>query len=117
MPKFILLSHRPLLIETAVSDQDVKILDELERVGGIVNSPQVATAKHFPHPEKTNLIEFERTPLKKISHQSSHRVPAYAGCTLGLAAAFLSRFFREDCELDAERLEILFGIHANSDNA
>ena len=109
--------YRIILNETAVSYDDVMILDELERIGVIVNSPQVATAKHFPHPEKSNLIEFERTPIKKISHQASHWVPAYAGCTLGLAAAFLSRFFRQDCELDEERLEILFGIHANSDDA
>lgn len=109
--------YRIILNETAVSPDDVTILDELERIGVIVNSPQVATARHFPHPEKSNLIEFERTPIKKISHQASHWVPAYAGCTLGLAAAFLSRFFRQDCELDEERLEILFGIHANSDDA
>jgi hypothetical protein len=103
-----------ILKNKGLKDADIAVLHELEVVGSIVNNPQVAQARHFPHPEKTNLIEFDRTPLKKISHQASHWIPAYAGCTLGLASEFLSRFFREECGLDAERLEILFGIHANS---
>lgn len=98
-------------------DADIAILHELEIVGSVINNPQVAQARLFPHPEKTNLIEFDRTPLKKISHQAAHWIPAYAGCALGLASAFLSRYFREDCGLDIDRLEILFGIHANSEDA
>lgn len=100
--------------ETGLRHEDIAVLDELEIIGGIVNNPQVVQAKPFPHPEKTNLIEFDRTPLKKISHHATHWIPAYAGCALGLGCGFLSRFFREDCGLDAERLEILFGFHANS---
>ncbi|MES2707803.1 MAG: hypothetical protein V4726_14520 [Verrucomicrobiota bacterium] len=106
-----------ILHETGLRNEDIVVLQELEIVGSIVNNPQVAQAKHFPHPEKTNLIEFDRTPFKKISHQASHWIPAYAGCALGLAASFLSRFFRGDCGLDVERLEILFGFHANSADA
>ncbi len=100
-----------------LDDVDIAILHELEVIGQIVNNPQVAQARAFPHPEKNNLIEFDRTALKKISHQASHWIPAYAGCALGLAASFLSRFFREDCRLDTDRLEILFGIHASSTEA
>ncbi len=100
-----------------LSDVDIAILHELEIVGGIVNDPQVAQARPFHDPQKPHLIEFDRTPLKKISHQSSHWIPAYAGCALGLASAFLSRFFRGECAMDAERLEILFGIHAQSSDA
>lgn len=106
-----------ILKETGLREEDIAVLSELEIVSGIVNNPQVAQARIFYHPEKTNLVEFERTPLKKISHQASHWIPAYAGCVLGLAASFLSRFFLEDCGLDVERLEILFGIHANSENS
>lgn len=106
-----IMKHRGL------QDVDIAILHELELVGRIVNSPQVAQARPFAHPEKTNLIEFDRTPLKKISHQASHWIPAYAGCTLGLSASFLSRFYRVECGLDADRLEILFGIHARSSDA
>lgn len=103
--------------ETGLTDGHRQVLAELSAVGDIVNNPQVAQAKPFPHPEKKNLIEFDRTPWKKISCQASHWIPAYAGCTLGLASGFLSSFFRGDCGLDAERLEILFGIHANSEDA
>lgn len=101
-----------IMKHTGLQDADIAVLHELELVGRIVNNPQVAQARAFPHPEKTNLIEFERTPLKKISHQASHWIPAYAGCTLGLTSSFLSRFYRIQCELDIDRLEILFGIHA-----
>ena len=106
-----------ILKKTELGNRDTVVLQELEAVGLIVNNPQVVQARHFPHPEKTNLIEFNRTPLKKISHHAGHWIPAYAGCALGLASSFLSRFFREECGLDAERLEILFGIHANSPDA
>lgn len=106
-----------ILHETGLRNEDTAILHELEVVGFIVNNPQVAQAKPFPHPEKNNLIEFERTPLKKFSHQASHWIPAYAGCALGLACSFLSRFFRTECGLDVERLEILFGFHAHSPDA
>ncbi len=106
-----------IIAQSGLPEADIAILHELELVGHIVNSPQVVQARAVPHPEKTNLIEFDRTPLKKISHQASHWIPAYAGCTLGLAASFLSRFYRELCGLDTDRLEILFGLHARSPDA
>ena len=103
-----------IIKNAGLKDADIAVLHELEIVGSIVNNPQVARARPFPHPEKTNLIEFDRTPLKKISHQASHWIPAYAGCALALASEFLSRFFRDECGLDPDRLEILFGVHADS---
>lgn len=105
-----------IIQQTGLTHSDIAVLEELEAIGEVLNNPQVAQAKHFDHPEKSNLIEFDRTPLKKISHHSSHWIPAYAACTLGLASSFLSRFFRSNCGMDCERLEILFGIHAHSED-
>ena len=98
-----------------LEDVEIATLHELEIVSQILGNPQVAQARDFPHPEKKNLIEFERTPIKKMSYDASHWVPAYGGACLGLAADFLTRFFRERCEFDPEKIEILFGTHAQSD--
>jgi len=103
-----------IMTREVLADADIAILHELELVSRIVNNPQVAQAHPVAHAEKSNLIEFDRTPLKKISHQAAHWIPAYAGCSLGLACAFLSRFYRLQCAFDTDRLEILFGIHACS---
>lgn len=98
-----------------LEDEEIVVLHELELAGQVLMNPQVAQARDFPHPERHNLIEFERTPLKKISYAASHWVPAYAGACLGLACAFLSRYYRERCGFGVEKVEILFGTHAHND--
>ncbi|MGI8601542.1 MAG: hypothetical protein ACR2OZ_00925 [Verrucomicrobiales bacterium] len=105
-----------IIVAQQLEDLEVATLHELEIVSQILVNPQVAQARDFPHPERTNLVEFERTPVKKISYDASHWVPAYAGASLGLAAGFLSRFYRERCGFDVDKLEILFGTHACNDD-
>jgi hypothetical protein len=97
-----------------LDDVDIAILHELEIVSQILMNPQVAQARDFPHPEKKNLIEFERTPVKKMSHDASHWVPAYSGTCLGLGVSFLGRYYRGRCGFDCDKIEILFGTHAHN---
>jgi hypothetical protein len=95
-----------------LDDIEIATLHELEIISQILMNPQVAQARDFPHPEKKNLIEFERTPVKKISHDASHWIPAYSGTCLGLAISFLSQYYRGRCGFDCDKIEILFGTHA-----
>ena len=98
-----------------LKDVELVVLHELEILGGILHDPHVAQARDYPHPERKDLIEFERTPLKGFSHDITTWPPAYAGVVLGMVNGFLGRFFRERCECDAARVEALLGHHASSD--
>ena len=100
--------------DVTLTDVEHALLTELEAIEQILNNPSMAQARLFDHPEKDNLIEFERTPLKKISKESTNWIPDYAGCTLGLSVRFLNSFILEHCEMDADKVEVLLGIHASS---
>ncbi len=102
--------------EDGLEDMEIATLHELEIASQALNNPQVAQGQHFEHPTKKNLIEFERTPLKKMSCETGNWIPLYSGCCLGLAVSFLDRFFVERCVYDPVKLEILFGTHASGED-
>jgi hypothetical protein len=107
--RFLELRH-----QDALPDGEIAILEELDAVDEVISRPQVAQARPFPHPSKTNLIEFERTGILKISRESSGWLPEYSACVLALACGFLDRFYLDYCRMDRDDLEVLFGMHSSS---
>jgi hypothetical protein len=103
--------------DDVLHDLELVQLHELELVGQMLNNPQVAQARDFPHPERQDLIEFERTPLKGFSHDVTTWPPEYAGAVLGLVNGFLGGFFRQRCGLDKARIEALLGTHLGSEDS
>jgi len=97
-----------------LTEIEMAIINELEVIEQTLNNPSMAQARPFKQSDKDNLIEFDRTPLKKISRESTNWIPDYAGCTLGLAVRFLNAFILEHCEMDADKVEVVLGIHASS---
>lgn len=98
----------------SLAEIESALLGELAAIELILNHPSTAQARPFDHPEKDNLIEFERTPLKKISKESTNWIPDYAGCTLGMTVGFLNAYLLDHCAMDADKVDVVFGIHASS---
>jgi len=107
--RYLELRHR-----YALPDGEIAVLKELDAIDAVISRPQVARARAFPHPSKTNLIEFERTEILKISRESSGWLPEYSACVLALACGFLDRFYLDYCQMDRDDLEVLFGMHSSS---
>jgi hypothetical protein len=103
--------------DEVLSDLELVQLHELELVGQMLNNPQIAQARDFPHPDREDLIEFARTPLKGFSHDVTTWPPEYGGAVLGMVNGFLGNFFRERCGLDRPRIEALLGTHLGSEDS
>ena len=101
--------------EEVLTDAEIVCLHELEIISQILNQPQVAQARDYPHPERDDLIEFDRTPFKCLSHDITTWPPVYAGVVLGMVNGFLGEFFLKRCKCSPERISALFGNHASSD--
>ncbi|MCB1094215.1 MAG: hypothetical protein KDN22_01430 [Verrucomicrobiae bacterium] len=100
-----------------LTEVELAVLTELKTIETVLNNPSMAQARSVDHPEKKNLIEFERTQLKKISRESTNWIPEYAGCTLGLTVGFLNMFILDHCGMDTDKVEVILGIHASSESA
>lgn len=103
--------------DETLTETELAVLNELNIIDQVLNNPTMSQARSVDHPEKDNLIEFERTPLKKISRESTNWIPEYAGATLGLTVGFLNMFILDHCEMDPDKVEVLLGIHASSPSA
>jgi len=102
--------------DEVLQDTELAQLHELTLVEDLLRDPQVAQARDFPHPTRTDLIEFERTPLKCFSHDTTTCPPEYAGAVLGLVNGFVGSFFRKRCGCTLDRVEALFGTHLVSED-
>jgi hypothetical protein len=109
----LLCSFHP---DDVLTDLELVTLHELELVAKILSAPGIAQARDYPHAERADLIEFERTPLKGFSHDVTTWPPEYAGAVLGMVNGFLGNFLRHRCGFDAERTEALFGTHLSSED-
>ena len=99
--------------EARLPEEERRLLEELEVVKNCLIYPEMRQAEPFPS-EKKNLIQFPRSPIKKIGLEVSTWVPEYAACVLAISLGSLRRIFCEYVRLSESQLEIYLGDHISN---
>ena len=90
---------------------DIAVLQELEMIEQMLGVPNSTQAHPFPQSQNERLIEFDRTPLKKVSTNVTHWIPEYSGASIGLVVSILNSLFFDRGKMNSREFANLFGIH------